>query len=91
MSHGKSFLLDQTYFSNSLSDDKILNGSVIFQVTMLAQNLNQSQLLLNSFQQYLQETTKIKVQGTIYIVDGECISNCFGGSAKPPTDDRKGK
>ena len=84
-------LLGQNYFSNSLSDVKILNGSVIFQVTMLAQNLNQAQLLLNSYKQYVEETSKVKVQGTIYIVDIECVSNCFGGSAKPQTGDRKGK
>ena len=91
MSYGNSFLLSQNSFSNYLSDDKILNGSVIFQVTMLAQNLNQTRLLLNSYEQYIQETTKVKVHGTIYVVDSECVSDCLGGSAKPQTDDRKGK
>ncbi|XP_072017374.1 LOW QUALITY PROTEIN: uncharacterized protein [Amphiura filiformis] len=63
---------------NYLIDDKILNGSVIYQANMLASSTNQSQMLYDSYVRFIHEVKKVKVHGAIYLVDNKCVSDCMG-------------
>ncbi|XP_072024494.1 uncharacterized protein [Amphiura filiformis] len=67
-----------------LTDDKIMNGSVIYQATMLAVNSNQSLHLIESYHQYIHETPQISLHGTVYVVDGKCVENCKGNTPAKP-------
>ena len=67
-----------------------MNGSVIYQATIFAITNDQLELLINSYHQYIHETSKISLHGTVYVVDGQCVANCKGSLPVKP-EPRKGR
>ncbi|XP_071493888.1 uncharacterized protein [Diadema antillarum] len=66
-----------------IGDEMLRNGSVIYEVTIMAVSPSQSSQLLDAYTSFVMHTTEVKVLGETYRID-HCVKNCEPDIKSPP-------
>ncbi|XP_041469734.1 uncharacterized protein LOC121419367 [Lytechinus variegatus] len=62
--------------SNYLKDDKLLNGSVIYQASLAGLTTDQASDLFDAYTRFVKKTESLEIYGVRYQVDRDCYMDC---------------